>query len=309
MPCIPLIQTESKSRASFKLATRMRTGAEVNILIIDDEPVSLEVMKQLVSKLPDCQTHTFTSGSAAFSWCVGHDPDLVIVDYMMPNIDGIEFTRRLRGLPNRTKTPVVMVSAVADRQLIKRALQVGIDDFLNKPFDFIDLQTCVSNMLGLRAMRGQLAKKALVLEARTLSDSEPQNGVTMTVLDRNISRARLGGDEMLLGEVARIFIHTVPSVLASIRAALLENDFDQVLADVIALKGAVAAVEAPDVLDLLSRLEQHAKTRDSVSSVAAFAMVQALAERLLRELAPMVPRSDEPELEAEDAQVEENRLR
>lgn len=279
----------------------------MNILIIDDEPVSLEVMKQLVSKLPDCQTHTFTSASAAFSWCIGHEPDLVIVDYMMPNIDGIEFTRRLRGLPNRTKTPVVMVSAVADRQLVKRALQVGIDDFLNKPFDFVDLQTCVSNMLGLRALQGQLAKKALVLEARTMSESEPERGAALTVLDRNISRARLGGDEKLLGEVARIFIHTVPGVLTSIRAALLENDFDQVLGHVIALKGAVAAVEAPDVLELLSRLEEHARRRDGVSTVAAFAMVQALAERLLRELAPIVPRSVEPDFEAEDAQVEKNR--
>jgi CheY-like chemotaxis protein len=279
----------------------------VIILIIDDEPVCLEVMKQLVSKLPNCQTQACTSASAAFSWCIGHEPDLVIVDYMMPNIDGIEFTRRLRGLPNRTKTPVVMVSAVSDQQLVKRALQVGIDDFLTKPFDFVELQTCVSNMLGLRAMQGQLAKKALVLQARTMSHDEPQRDTTLTVLDRNISRARLGGDEKLLGEVARIFIHTVPGVLASIRAATLEKDFDQVLGYVIALKGAVAAVEAPDVLQFLSRLEEHAKMRDDVGTVAAFAMVQALAERLLRELAPIVPRSVEPEFEEDDAQLEKNR--
>ena len=276
----------------------------MNILIIDDEPVSLKVMTQLVSKLPNCRTHTFTNAGAAFSWCIGHAPDLVLVDYMMPNIDGIEFTRRLRELPNRIKTPVVMVSAVTDRQLIKRALEVGVDDFLNKPFDFVELQTCVSNMLGLRSTQGHLASKALLLEARTMSETDA--GGTARLLDRNISRARLGGDEKLLAEVARIFTDTVPGVLSSIRAALLDNDFEQVLGHAIALKGAVAAVEAPDVLALLSRLEEHAKAADIVRSVAAFAMVQALAERLLRELAPIVPRDPQPELEPEDDQLQSN---
>lgn len=260
----------------------------MNIVIIDDEPVSLAVMKQLVAKLPNCQPHDFTNASAALIWSMSNAPDLVIVDYMMPTIDGIEFTRRLRALPGRRKTPVVMVSAVVDRQVIKRALQNGVDDFLNKPFDFIELQTCVSEMLGLRAMQGQLANKALLLAAKAFSGNRAP-GSPPQLLDRNLSRARLGGDEKLLGEVARIFIHTVPGVMSLIRAAVLENDFDAVLGHVIALKGAVAAVEAPDVSEFLSRLELHARSRDAVATVAAFAMVQALTERLIRELAPIVP--------------------
>jgi len=273
----------------------------MNIVIIDDEPVSLAVMKQLVAKLPNCQAHEFTNASAALTWCTSNTPDLVIVDYMMPAIDGIEFTRRLRALPGMRKTPVVMVSAVVDRQVIKRALQNGVDDFLNKPFDFIELQTCVSEMLGLRAMQGQLANKALLLAAKAFTGNRGPEAAP-TLLNRNVSRARLGGDEKLLGEVARIFVHTVPGVMSLIRAAVLENDFDAVLGHVIALKGAVAAVEAPDVLDFLSRLEMHARSHDPVATVAAFAMVQALTERLLRELAPIVPRIAEQEDSAAVAQ-------
>jgi CheY-like chemotaxis protein len=264
----------------------------MNILIIDDEPVSLTVMKQLVAKLPNCHTHPFTNASAALSWCTHNTPDLVIVDYMMPTIDGIEFTRRLRASPTGRKTPIVIVSAVIDWDVIKRALQAGADDFLNKPFDFIQLQTCVSDMLGLRAMHGQLASKSLLLAARTLS-SDRKTGNTARLLDRNLSRARLGGDEKLLGEVARVFVYTVPGVLSLIRSAILDDDFSAVLAHVIALKGAVAAIEAPDVSNSLARLEIQARKQEPLASVAAFAMVQALTERLVAELAPIVSSIDQ----------------
>jgi CheY-like chemotaxis protein len=260
----------------------------MNIVILDDEPVSLAVIKQLVAKLPDCDAHAFTESSAALIWCMNNSCDLVIVDYMMPALDGVEFTRRLRSLPNARRTPVVMVSAVVDDQVIRRALQSGVDDFLHKPFDFVELQTCVSEMLGLRAMQGQLANKALLVQARALSRS--RDGVPQ-LLNRNVSRARLGGDEKLLGEVAHIFMHTVPAVLREIRSAVLDNDFDAVLTHVISLKGAVSAVEAPDVLNFLSRLEYHATIRDPIATVAAFAMVQAVTERLFSELAPIVPTS------------------
>ena len=263
----------------------------MNILIIDDEPVSLTVMKQLVAKLPNCHPHAFTNASAALSWCAHNSPDLVLVDYMMPAIDGIEFTRRLRARPTARRTPIVIVSAVIDGGVIKRALHVGANDFLSKPFDFIELQTCVSDMLGLRAMHGQLANKSLLLAAKTDS-STVKTDKAPHLLDRNLSRARLGGDEKLLGEVARVFVYTVPGVLSLIRSAILDHDFDAVLAHVIAVKGAVAAIEAPNVSNSLAQLEIQARKQEPLASVAAFAMVQALTERLVAELAPIVSTID-----------------
>ena len=270
----------------------------MNIVVIDDEPVSLAVMKQVVSKLPDCDAQAFTDASAALIWCMNNKTDLVIVDYMMPALDGVEFARRLRAHPTAKRTPIVMVSAVVDTQVMKRALRSGVDDFLGKPFNFFELQACVSEMLGLRAMQNQLANKALVATARSVS--EVQKDVPQ-LLDRNLSRARLGGDEKLLREVARIFIHTVPSVLRVIRACVVNNDFDTALAHVISLKGAVSAFEAPDVLNLLSLLECHARNRDPLATVAAFAMVEAVTERLYTELASMAPAITAPELESLDA--------
>ena len=112
----------------------------MDIIIVDDELVSLTVLKQLVEKLPDCCAQGFTDASAALAHCVQNDPDLVLVDYMMPGLNGIDFTRRLRAIAGRADTPVLMVTASGDREVRDSALQSGINDFLNKPFDFVELQ-------------------------------------------------------------------------------------------------------------------------------------------------------------------------
>jgi CheY-like chemotaxis protein len=273
----------------------------MNILIVDDEAVSSAVLKHLVTKLPDCDVHAFTDPSAALIWCLHNAPDLAIVDYSMPTIDGIEFARRLRALPYGHKIPIVMVSAMVDTQVVRRALRHGVNDFIHKPFDFLELQTCVSEILGLRAMRGQLANKALLASARALSETK---GDLPRLLDRNLSRARLGGDQELLAELARIFSDTVPAVLRVVHNSIVNGDFDAVLAEVILLKGAVASIEAPDVLHLLSTLEQHARKHNPAGTVAAFAMVQALTERLLDELASLAHETPEKHAHEIGADVE-----
>jgi CheY-like chemotaxis protein len=260
----------------------------MHILIVDDEPVSSAVLKQLITKLPHCDTHAFTDPSAALIWCSHHVPDLAIVDYAMPAMDGIEFVSRLRAFPHGKKVPIIMVSAVTDAQVITRALRNGVHDFIHKPFNFVDLQTCVSEILGLRAMRGQLASRTLLSSARTLSETK---GDVPRLLDCNLSRARLGGDQELLRELARIFIDTVPHVLRAMHISMVNGDFDAVLAHAISLKGAVASIEAPDVLHFLSMLEQHARNRYGVGTVAAFSLVQALIERLVDELAALAKAS------------------
>ena len=268
----------------------MRKLKNMNILIVDDEAVSSTVLTQLVTKLPDCDAHTFADPSAALIWCSLNTADLAIVDYSMPTIDGIEFARRLRALPHGAKIPIVMVSAVLDTQVVELALRSGVNDFVHKPFDFVELQTCVSEMLGLRAMRGQLANKTLLASARELGRTE---GDIPRLLDRNVSRARLGGNQELLDEVVRIFSATVPAALRVIHTSIFNGDFDTVLADTISLKGAVASIEAPDVLHFLAQLEQHARNRDPLPTVAAFAMVRSLTERLLAELASLKTETSE----------------
>src|SRR5215216_4341533 len=117
----------------------------MEIIIIDDEAVNLTMMKQLVSKLPGCEALGFTEPSAALAWCKANDPDVVVVGYVMPRLNGIEFVEQLRKLDGRSETPVLMVTASTNPAVRARALGSHVNDFLNKPFDAADLQARVMN--------------------------------------------------------------------------------------------------------------------------------------------------------------------
>jgi CheY-like chemotaxis protein len=258
----------------------------MNIVIVDDDLVSLTVMTEIVEKLPQCTVAPFCNPTAALDRCLESPPDLVIVDYMMPGLDGVAFSRVMRMSRPTHTVPIVMVSAAIDRGVLKSALQQGVDEFLHKPFTFVQLQTCVSELLGLRAMHGQLANKQLLLTAAESDRAEQR--ANPSVLGRHTSRARLAGDEKLLARVAELVLHHAPQVLSRIRQSLLDVDFDAVVQDVVLLKGAVTSIEAPQLLRCLDNLERHARRRKAAGATAAFAFAQALAERLLSELAPLV---------------------
>jgi CheY-like chemotaxis protein len=258
----------------------------MNIVIVDDDPVSLTAMKGIVAKLPQCTVVAFRDPTSALDWCLASPPDLVIVDYMMPAMDGVAFSRLLRMSRPTHAVPIVMVSAAIDRGILKSALQQGVDEFLHKPFTFVELQTCVSELLGLRAMQGQLANKQLLLTAHESDVAESSR--EPRVLGRHVSRARLAGDEKLLAQIAELVLHHTPDVLSRIRYSLMNADFAAVVQEVVLLKGAVAAIEAPQLTRCLDGLELHARRGNAGGASAAFAFAQALAERLLGELVPLV---------------------
>jgi putative two-component system response regulator len=132
----------------------------MNIVIVDDERVSLALLRSLVAKIADARPVAFVRPSEALDWCALHEPDVVIVDYVMPEMDGIEFTQRFRALRGRSEIPMLMVTATRDRVLRHRALSIGINDFLTKPFDSIELTARLRNMLALRSSQKNLAERA-----------------------------------------------------------------------------------------------------------------------------------------------------
>ncbi len=130
------------------------------ILIIDDAEINLILFAALVKKLDGCTAQTFNQARDALAWLVDHDPDLIIVDYMMPDIDGLEFMRLLREVPGRAEVPVIMITANDQKQLRYRALDLGANDFLTKPVDKVEFLARTRNMLLVNEARKQLAGRA-----------------------------------------------------------------------------------------------------------------------------------------------------
>jgi putative two-component system response regulator len=135
----------------------------MNVVVVDDAQVNLVLMSALLGKLPDVESTCFLSPSEALEHCMREDPDLVIVDYMMPDMDGIEFIRRFRSNLARTQTPLLMVTADHEREVRYRALESGANDFLTKPVDRVEFTSRVRNMLSLRRSQVVLANHARVL--------------------------------------------------------------------------------------------------------------------------------------------------
>jgi putative two-component system response regulator len=130
------------------------------VLIVDDTEINLILFGALVKKLEDCQAHVFSDSREALAWAQTNVPDLVIVDYMMPELDGLEFIRLLRDMPGRKLVPVLMITANDQKQIRYRALDLGANDFLTKPIDKVEFLARTRNMLNLNQARKHMADHA-----------------------------------------------------------------------------------------------------------------------------------------------------
>jgi response regulator RpfG family c-di-GMP phosphodiesterase len=130
----------------------------MKVAIIDDAQMNVTLLQHLVRKLPDCESVCFTDPVVALEWCLVNEPDLVIVDFMMPVLSGIELVERFRV--RHAEVPVLMITANHDIALRHQALKIGVTDFLNKPLDNIEFLARAKNMLALRASHKKLADHA-----------------------------------------------------------------------------------------------------------------------------------------------------
>ena len=124
-----------------------------NVLIIDDSDINLTLIKALVLKLGDCSPTLFDNPLNALEWCRSNVPDLVIVDYMMPDMDGLN------------EIPVLMITANDQKDVRYDALLGGANDFLTKPIDRVEFSARARNMLSLRTGQKFLADRAEHLSA------------------------------------------------------------------------------------------------------------------------------------------------
>ncbi len=107
----------------------------MNILVVDDNRVNAALYRQVLSAIPDAATFCFSDPFAALKWCRAQTPDLLIVDYRMPGIDGIQFMRAFHKLRGTASVPIIMLTAVASPVLWQMAIDAGAAAFFLKPID------------------------------------------------------------------------------------------------------------------------------------------------------------------------------
>lgn len=135
----------------------------MDVVIVDDTQINVMLMQALIGKVGGCTAHCFTDSAQGLAWCLANEPDLLIVDYMMPAPDGIEFIQRFRAAPNKVEVPILMVTADHEKEVRYRALESGATDFLTKPVDRMEFMSRVKNMLTLRRSHLVLSDRAATL--------------------------------------------------------------------------------------------------------------------------------------------------
>jgi putative two-component system response regulator len=131
----------------------------MKVVIVDDTHINLVLMSRLIEKLEGVQTVTFQSAHDALNWCRANPYDLLILDYMMPDLDGLAFINCLAG-EGPERPPVLMVTASQDIDIRHRALESGANDFLIKPIDKVEFLARTRNMLALRRASVALHNRA-----------------------------------------------------------------------------------------------------------------------------------------------------
>lgn len=158
----------------------------MRISIIEDDSQALAILVGVLSKLPDVHVMGHRCPLNALEEMAWHDTDLAIIDFSMPEMDGLTFLSRFRAMPGNASVPVIMITADQNEELRLKAVEAGVTDFLTKPVIPSELRARASNLLSLRRVQNSVSERA-----RTLEDEV--NAATAHLLQREEEIiARLG---------------------------------------------------------------------------------------------------------------------
>lgn len=135
------------------------------ILIVDDQSTGRRILEEIVRGIDDTlQIASFSDPRDALGQARGRVPDLILTDYRMPEMNGVEFIKRLRALPGCAEVPIVVITVVGDRSVRYEALNAGATDFLTRPLDQYECMSRCRNLLKLRHQQCMIQDRAQWLE-------------------------------------------------------------------------------------------------------------------------------------------------
>jgi two-component system alkaline phosphatase synthesis response regulator PhoP len=127
------------------------------ILIADDNAQNVELLEAYLAGL-DCEIAVAVDGADTLKKVAQFQPDLILLDIMMPKVSGFEVCKQLKGNPATRRIMILMVTALNELGDIERAVNAGTDDFLSKPVTKVELLKRVDNMLKLRHITDEVER-------------------------------------------------------------------------------------------------------------------------------------------------------
>ena len=229
---------------------RLDPGRALRVLVVDDHPINHEFAAEALRRLGHAVT-TASSGQEALALLEARAFDLVLMDVQMPEIDGLEATRRFRAMERGRHTPVVALTAHSGREERERCVAAGMNDVITKPVTTARLAAVISGA------------------------AEPEQP---TVLDA------VGGNVRLLARVREAYVRQTPRLLAAIREAIDDRNPDAIARNAHTLKGAMSNFTGSDAQTLAAEIEQAGKDGNYVLAADLLPRLEAAADALGKQI-------------------------
>jgi signal transduction histidine kinase len=206
--------------------------SQFSILIVDDEPDNFDVLETLLSE-QEYQLYYAANGQEAITSLDTFNPDLILLDVMMPGIDGIEVCRQIKAISKWQAVPIVMVTALNSKSDLAYCLTAGADDFISKPVNGIELRARVHSMLRIKQQYDNI---------QTLSHIQEN---TINVLESTLNELR--------GNIASSLSHELNTPLNGILGmiGLLKDDFQE--------------MDIDEISEMLSLADQSARRLENLT--------------------------------------------
>ncbi len=187
------------------------------ILVVDDEPMNLDLAKTVLCS--DGHEVIFAqNGEEAILALQNHSIDAILMDVMMPVMDGFEATRRIKADERFCDIPVVIVTAASDKNSLKTGLSAGANEFLTKPYDIEELKLRIRNMLKLK-QKNDVLKNMVEKEVSKRMKLEAEREQQLAVLIQQTKMAELG---TMMGVIAHQWMQ--PLTIISLNAQVFPEE-------------------------------------------------------------------------------------
>jgi len=165
---------------------------EGNVLVVDDLEDNRVLLLRLLSRL-GYSVQLMDSGRNALNYVAGHPVDLILLDIMMPELDGVETLKRLKANPTMAHIPVIMLSFADEVGTVVRCIELGAEDFLPKPFNMVLLMARIESCLAKKRLRDQ--EQAFV--KRLQEEQEISERLLLNILPRPIAERLKQGEKII----------------------------------------------------------------------------------------------------------------
>jgi len=260
-----------------------RVAFSGRVLVVEDNPVNQDVATGILENM-GCTVATAPNGYAAVQRCAQDAFDLILMDCEMPIMDGFDATRRIRDIErvmrglsdreSRSRTPIVALTAHALAEVRERCLEVGMDDFLVKPYD--ELQ--IADMLGRWLTPRSAIMGAPDSNSPNREESLPSAVSTARLDMKAVERIRrISGDDgsSLLGQVVSQFAATSAPLLQTLRAKSRDSDPQAVWRAAHSLRSSASAIGARRVSQYCEEIEMSARDNGILPAEALLAELES----------------------------------